>query len=196
MEKKCKKCRREGEKLMLKGDRCFSPKCSVVTRPYIPGQHGPTSRIKLSEYARQLREKQKLKRIYGLSESDIRKYYTEAERSQGSTTEKLISLIESRLDNVIYRAGLSASRSAARQYVSHGKIRKNDRRVTIPSYIVKPGEEFKYDLNVESQDLKTDLTNWITLDPKSKTISIKHIPSREEIELNVNESLVVEFYTR
>lgn len=196
MEKKCKKCRREGEKLMLKGDRCFTPKCAVVTRPYIPGQHGPTSRIKLSEYAKQLREKQKLKRIYGLSESDMRKYYTEAERIQGSTTEKLISLIESRLDNVVFRTGLAPSRAASRQLVSHCKIKKNGKRVNIPSYCVKPGEIFEYTFTLENSDLKADLANWIDLDTKTKSITIKHIPSREEIELNVNESLVVEYYTR
>ena len=194
METKCKKCRREGEKLMLKGDRCFSPKCAVVTRPYIPGQHGPNSRIKLSEYGRQLREKQKIKRIYGLSESDMRKYYAMAEKSEGSTTENLISLIESRLDNAVFRTGLAPSRNASRQLVSHGKVQKNGRKITIPSYMVSPKEvfsfNFKIDENVESK------SNWINVDLKKKVIEIKHIPSREEIELNVNESLVVEYYTR
>lgn len=194
--KKCKKCRREREKLMLKGDRCFTPKCAVVTRPYIPGQHGPTSRVKLSEYARQLREKQKVKRIYGLSESVLRKYYVEAERRQGSTTENLISIVESRLDNIIFRAGLTPSRSAARQVVSHGKIRKDSRRVTIPSYLVAPNETFSFDLQIDDENVSKDMVNWIILDTKKKTVSIKHIPSREEIELNINESLVVEFYTR
>ena len=192
----CRKCRREGEKLLLKGDRCLGPKCAMTKRSYPPGQHGMQMTKKLSEYGRQLRAKQCLKKIYGLSESMLKKYYQISEKNKGNTTEYLISHLELRLDNVIYRANLSPSRSAARQSVSHGKTILNGQKVTIPSIILKPEDKITFSRGVNFEKINSQNVSWISADPKKGEISIKHIPKREEIELNVNENLVVEFYSR
>ena len=192
----CRKCRREGEKLILKGDRCFTPKCAITKRSYAPGQHGVSSVKKLSEYGRQLREKQKIKRIYGIRESVLRKYYDLAERSQSNTTEKMISIMETRLDNVLYRANVAPSRSATRQAVSHGKIYVNKNRVTIPSFLVSEKDEITFDKNVNIEKISAQNISWLNVAKDKNSLVVSKIPTREEVELNVNENLVVEFYSR
>lgn len=192
----CRKCRREGEKLLLKGDRCLSPKCAMTKRSYPPGQHGLQMTKKLSEYGRQLREKQKLKKIYGLYESTLNKYYLLSEKSKGNTTEHLISLLELRLDSILYRANIAPSRSAARQLASHGKVFINDHKVTIPSIILRPEDKITFAKKVDIKNLSQNNISWFKVDTKLGQIMIKHIPTREEIDLGVNENLVVEFYSR
>jgi len=192
----CRKCRREGEKLILKGDRCFTPKCALTKRSYAPGQHGISSVKKLSEYGRQLREKQKIKRIYDISESILRRYYDTAEKSQSNTTEKMISILETRLDNVLYRASVAPSRSAARQIVSHGKVYVNKKRVTIPSYLVSEKDEITFAKDVNTAKISAQNISWLVIAKDKSNITIQKIPTREEVELNVNENLVVEFYSR
>lgn len=192
----CRKCRREGEKLLLKGDRCLGPKCAVVRRSYAPGQHGLSMPKKLSEYGRQLREKQKLKKIYGLSESILKKYYNISEKNKGNTTEYLVSHLELRLDNIVYRSGIASSRSSARQLVSHGKVLLNSKKVSVPSIIVKQEDVVSFGTGVKFDKINNQNISWFTADPKKGQITIKHIPNRDEIELNINESLVVEFYSR
>src|SRR5690554_6304697 len=139
----CRLCRREGEKLFLKGDRCYSAKCSVERRAYAPGQHGQGRRSKPSEYGIQLREKQKLRRIYGVLEAQMRRYFEQSERKQGVTGDNLLQLLERRLDNVVYRLGFAASRAEARQFVRHGHLTVNGKKVNIPSYQVSVGEEIQ-----------------------------------------------------
>lgn len=196
MIKACKKCRREGDKLMLKGERCFSAKCALTRRPYIPGQHGPSSRTKLSEYGRQLREKQKIKRIYGLSESDLERVYREAERIQGNTAENIIKLIESRVDNVVYRTGVCQSRSDSRQVVSHGHVLLDGKKMSTASAQVNPGQSISFDKTVKVETKKIKPASWIKQNEKTKTFEYTTRPSREEIDLNINENLVVEYYSR
>lgn len=182
---------------MLKGERCMSPKCAVVKRPYIPGQHGPNSRIKLSEYGKQLREKQKVKRIFGVSEKQLSNYYSEAERREGNTAENLLSLLESRIDNVIYRSGIVKSHATARQMASHGNIKLNDKKITTPSIQVKPEDAVSYPKTYSLEaNSKSLAPNWIEVDDAKKTITVKHNPTREEIDLSINENLIVEFYSR
>lgn len=181
---------------MLKGERCFSPKCAIIRRPYIPGQHGPNSRTKLSEYGRQLREKQKIKRIYGLSESDLAKIYTEAERLTGNTAENIVKLIESRIDNIVYRTGVSQSRSDARQIVSHGHVFLDGKKLSIASAQVLPGQKIAFDKSVKVETKKIKPAPWIKQDDKDKSFEYLSKPSREEIDLNINENLVVEYYSR
>lgn len=196
MIKACKKCRREGDKLILKGERCFSAKCAMTRRPYVPGQHGPTSRTKLSEYGRQLREKQKIKKIFGLSEADLRKLYAEAERRSGNTAENLVQLIESRLDNIVYRSGVGASRSESRQIVSHAHVNVAEKRLSIPSASLKPGQKLSFDksVKIDSKSIKT--SPWIKFDEKKKSFEYLRLPNRDELDLNINENLVVEYYSR
>lgn len=196
MIKACKKCRREGDKLILKGERCFSAKCSVTRRPYVPGQHGPVQRIKLSEYGRQLREKQKVKKIFGLSEADLSRLYSEADRRTGNTAENLVKLIESRLDNLVYRSGIGASRSDSRQIVSHGHVTVNGRKLSIPSASIKPGQKISFGKVVKIDPKKTKSSSWMKWDDKHKDCEYLRTPSRDEIDLNINENLVVEYYSR
>lgn len=192
----CRKCRREGEKLLLKGERCLGQKCAITKRSYAPGQHGISGTKKLSEYGRQLREKQKIKRIYGISESVLLKYYNNAERSQENTTEKMISILETRLDNVLYRANVSTSRSATRQAVSHGKIYVNGKRVSIPSYLVSEKDEITFAKNFDESKISTNNISWLNAAKDKSTVTVSKIPTREEVDLSVNENLVVEFYSR
>lgn len=192
----CRKCRREGEKLLLKGERCLSPKCAITKRPYPPGQHGLQKTKKLSEYGRQLREKQRLKKIYGLSESTLKKYYNNSEKSKGNTTEYLISLLELRLDNILYRANLADSRSGSRQLVSHGKVLVNGHKVTIPSIILKEKDIISFAKGLKFDKISNQKLSWFKTDPKKGEIAINHLPLREEIDINVNENLVVEYYSR
>lgn len=198
----CRQCRREGCKLFLKGERCVSKKCAFERRPVIPGQHG-ASRKRVTEYGTQLREKQKVKKAYGILEKQFRRYYEEAERMKGVTGENMLSLIERRLDNVIYRMGIGASRSECRQIVNHGHITVNGRRVNIPSYIVKPGDviavkENKKELEMFKQlkGMKIVMPKWLEFNADTLTGKILALPQREDIDLNIQEHLIIELYSR
>jgi small subunit ribosomal protein S4 len=197
-------CRREGVKLFLKGTRCFTPKCAVERRGYPPGQHGQ-GRPRLSEYSAQLREKQKLKRIYGLVERQFRGYFERAERKKGITGDTLLQLLERRLDNVVYRLGFAPSRRDARQLVLHGHFRVNGRKVNIASYQTREGDVIE--LKAKSQQLakvQTSLTDaegrgipaWLELDRPRFQGKVKSLPQKEDITLPVNEQVVVELYSR
>jgi small subunit ribosomal protein S4 len=200
----CKLCRRENMKLFLKGDRCYSDKCSYDRRPYPPGQHGQ-ARIKFSEYGVRLREKQKVRRMYGLLERQYRRYFEEADRQKGVTGETLLRLLERRLDNVVYRLGLGATRVEARQLVRHNHLMVNGKRVNVPSFLVKPGDEIR--VRPRSQKIariqeametieRRGAPAWLELDPKEFKGTVKALPSREEIGAQVQEQLIVEFYSR
>ncbi len=205
----CKLCRREGEKLFLKGARCLSPKCAIEKRAYAPGQHGATSqyrRGRASDYLMQLREKQKARRIYGVLERQFRRYFRMALRSKGMTGSMLLTILESRLDNVVYRAGLADSRPQARQLVQHGHIDVNGHRADAPSLLVKAGDVLtihptsrasKYFKNL-ANDIKDRpaAPQWLSVDPAGLTTRVVKLPSREEIELPLREQLIVEYYSR
>ena len=198
----CRQCRREGCKLFLKGERCVSKKCAFERRPVIPGQHG-ASRKRITEYGTQLREKQKVKKAYGILEKQFRRYYEEAERMKGITGDNMLSLIERRLDNVIYRMGIGASRSECRQIVNHGHITVNGKRVNIPSYIVKVGDvvavkENKKDLEMFKQlkGMKIVMPKWLEFNADTLTGKILAMPQREDIDLNIQEHLIIELYSR
>ncbi|MBO4413046.1 MAG: 30S ribosomal protein S4, partial [Clostridia bacterium] len=185
----CRQCRREGCKLFLKGERCTSKKCAMERRPSLPGQHG-SARKRVTEYGLQLREKQKVKRAYGILEKQFRRYYEEAVRMKGVTGENMLSLIERRLDNVVYRMGIGASRSECRQIVNHGQITVNGRRVNIPSFIVKVGDEIaikenKKELEMFKQlkDIKIVMPKWLEFNTQALTGKILALPTREDIDL-------------
>jgi len=198
----CRLCRREGAKLFLKGDRCYTDKCAFVRRSYAPGQHG-ASRKKLSNYGTQLREKQKAKRIYGVLEKQFRKYYEKAERMRGITGENLLVLLETRLDNVAFRLGYGSSRAEARQLVTHGHFLVNGKKVDIASYRVsvndvisiseksRATEKFK----VFAENPKT-LPKWLVANTESFEGKVVAVPAREDIDINVNETLIVELYSK
>jgi small subunit ribosomal protein S4 len=201
---KCRQCRREGEKLFLKGEKCYTSKCAIENRPFPPGQHGQR-RTRLSDYARQLREKQKLRRIYGVLENQFRLYYKEADRLRGSTGENLLQLLERRLDNVVFRMGFGVSRSEARQLVRHNGITVNGTKVNIPSYQVKAGdvvavsEKAKAQLRVKSaSDLaqQRGLPEWLDVDGSKLEGTFKAIPERSELPAEIQEQLVVELYSK
>ncbi len=200
----CRLCRREGVKLFLKGDRCYSDKCAVERRPYPPGQAGK-KRPRDSEYRVQLREKQKTKRMYGLLEKQFRGYYTLASRQTGITGENLLRLLESRLDNVVYRLGLAKSRDEARQVVRHNHITVNGRRVNIPSYRVRPGDLVA--VGPKSKDLlviktaliaseKIEVPGWLEVDIEKLQGKVLSLPTREMIDAPVREQLIVELYSK
>lgn len=201
----CRLCRREGVKLYLKGDKCYSRKCPVEKRTYPPGQHGHGMQRKLSDYGVQLREKQKMRRIYGVRERQFRIYVKEAIRRPGVTGENLLQLLEMRLDNVVYRLGLAASRAQARQFVSHGHIRVNGKRVNIASYQVRPGDVVEVDESarkippivaaVEAAGGRA-LPAWLEFDANEMRGRVISAPLRDEIDTDVQESLIVEFYSR
>ncbi len=202
---KCRLCRREGVKLYLKGDKCYSRKCPVEKRQYPPGQHGQGMQRKLSDYGVQLREKQKMRRIYGLRERQFRILVKEAVRRTGVTGENLLQLLEMRLDNVTFRLGLASSRAQARQFVSHGHILVNGKRVNIPSYQVRVGDVIEVKESARSiQPLMNAIdasggkasSSWLTFDAKDFKGSILSVPTRDEIDTDVQESLIVEFYSR
>ena len=202
---KCRLCRREGEKLFLKGGKCFSSKCAMENRAFPPGQHGQARRGRMSDYATQLREKQKLRRIYGVLENQFRAYYKEADRRKGSTGENLLQLLESRLDNVVYRMGFGASRSEARQLVRHKAITVNGRRVTIPSYQVKAGDVVAVDEGAAKQlriraaadaASQRGLVDWVEVDLNKLEGVYKNVPERSELPSDINEHLVVELYSK
>jgi small subunit ribosomal protein S4 len=198
----CKLCRREGMKLFLKGERCLTEKCSIERRSYPPGEHG-RGRIKQSEYLLQLREKQKARRYYGLLEDQFRVYYDRATRRSGVTGENLLRLLETRLDNVVYRLGFAASRAQARQLVRHGHFHVNGRRVNIPSYQLKPDDivSIKPSSGAEpvvrdATDLTASVAPWLQADHENLTGKVLKWPEREEIDAPVQESLIVELYSK
>ncbi len=200
----CKQCRREGCKLFLKGDRCVTGKCALERRPTVPGQHGEASlRKKSTGYALQLREKQKVKRAYGLLERQFKKYYLEAKRQKGATGEVMLSLLERRLDNTVYRLGLGASRSECRQIVNHGHITVNGKTVNLPSYQVKIGDVIAVKESDQSTAQFKEIKGGKIIAPKwlevnSDTLSGKVIanPDRSDIDLNISEHLIIELYSR
>ena len=201
----CKLCRREGMKLFLKGTKCNTNKCPFEKKGYAPGQHGQRRRFKQSEYAVQLREKQKVKRMYGLLEKQFRNYFEKAERSQGITGENLLKLLECRLDNVVYRLGMAASRAAARQLVRHRHFMVNGNLVDIPSFQVGAGDEVQVIEKSRQLDAIHDsmkrvrdgkLVDWLTLDKAQLKGSLLEMPVRENIPVNVNEQLIVELYSK
>jgi len=203
-DEQCRVCRREGCKLFLKGDRCYSDKCSVTRRNYGPGDHGQ-KRTKLSEYGTQLREKQKTKYFYGVSEKQFRKYFKMASNKKGITGNNLLQILESRLDNVIYRLGFGASRAQARQLVTHGSIEVNGRKVNIASYLVKPGDtvtikESKKDNPVVKENVQKGSTRpvpeWLELDSEKLSGKIVRYVNRDEIDLTVEDHLIVELYSK
>ena len=198
----CRLCRREGTKLFLKGERCLSKKCAMEKRPVVPGQHGQ-GRKKVTEYGRQLREKQKVKRAYGILEKQMRAYYAEAERLSGVTGETMLSLIERRLDNVVYRMGIGASRAEARQIVNHGHICVNGKKVNIPSYQVKAGDIISIKENKRNiemfkvlKEVKVVLPKWLEFDATKLEGKILDLPRRDDIDLTIEEHLIVEHYSR
>jgi small subunit ribosomal protein S4 len=204
----CKLCRREGVKLMLKGERCLSPKCAIERRNMPPGQHGPSYRRRqLSDYGVRQREKQKVRRIYGVLEKQFRRYYGIANRTKGQTGATLLQLMERRLDNVVYRLGFADSRRQARQLVRHGHFTVNGRKTNIPSYVVKPNDEigvregsrkrtyFK-DLDASGILRKKATPEWLSLDAANLSGRVMRLPDRGELDLSINESLIVEFYSR
>ncbi|MGI8555440.1 MAG: 30S ribosomal protein S4 [Pyrinomonadaceae bacterium] len=203
----CRLCRREGGKLVLKGDRCFKPSCAIEKRgTQPPGMHGATARRKvLVGYGQQLREKQKVKRIYFVLETQFRNYFEKASRQKGITGENLLFMLERRLDNVAYRAGFSTSRRQARQLVNHGHILVNGRKVDIPSFQVKPGdvvsvkEDSRKNAHIEgawSTAAGRGRPNWITATGEDFSVSILALPKREDIDQNINEQLIVELYSK
>ncbi len=204
IEPDCRQCRREGCKLFLKGERCTTKKCAMERRPVIPGQHGNSRRrVTFSEYGSQLREKQKVKRMYGVLEKQFRDYYEEAERMKGVTGENMLSLIERRLDNVVYRMGIGASRSHCRQIVNHGHITVNGKRVNIPSYQVKVGDVIAVKENKQELEsfkaikgMKIVMPKWLEFDTNTLTGKIVALPARDDIDADIKEQLIIELYSR
>lgn len=201
----CRLCRREKQKLFLKGTKCFTEKCPVERRGYPPGQHGQSRRSKVSEYGVQLREKQKIRRMYGLQETQFRNYFEKALRQTGRTGEILVKMLERRLDNTLYRLGLAPSRKTARQLVTHGHILVNNRPVDIPSYLLKAGDtimvrERSRKLDVFHASMKRMKDNamlpWLSLDKAAMTGTFLNIPERADIPLNADEQLIVELYSK
>jgi small subunit ribosomal protein S4 len=205
IEASCRLCRRERQKLFLKGTKCFTEKCPVERRGYPPGQHGQSRRQKISEYGVQLREKQKVRRMYGLMETQFRNYFEKALRQTGHTSEILVKMLERRLDNVVYRLGFAPSRKSARQLVVHGHLMVNNRAVNIPSYFLKPGDTIQ--IRDKSKKLEyihasmkrmkdSAMLPWLTLDKASMTGTFLNIPERADVPLNANEQLIVELYSK
>ena len=200
----CRLCRREGQKLFLKGDKCYSQKCVFGHRPTPPGQHGQARQRKQSEYGIQLREKQKARRAYGVLETQFHRYYEKASNMKGVTGENLLQLLERRLDNVVYRAGFATSRAQARQFVLHGHIYVNGEKVDRASYLVRAGQ----DISLRPRSREIDrfkalregtgriLPKWLTFDPDSLTAKVAALPLREDIDLTLQEHLIVELYSR
>lgn len=206
-EASCKLCRRETVKLFLKGERCYTDKCAIERKNFVPGQHGRIAgrRRKVSEYSLQLREKQKVKRIYGVLEKQFRNYYSKASRQSGVTGENLLQLLETRLDNIIYRLGFAPSRKSARQLVKHRHVFINGKIVDIPSYNVTPGEEVKIKdksnnlglvLSTIERKGKQDVLSWLTVDYKSQTGKLLEVPTRDGIPITAQEQLIVELYSK
>ncbi|MEP7198885.1 MAG: 30S ribosomal protein S4 [Chloroflexota bacterium] len=206
-ESVCKLCRREGMKLYLKGEKCFTPKCPVEKRPYPPGQHGQkrTGRRKVSDYSVQLREKQRARRVYGVLEGQFRRYFSEAERLPGMTGVNLLQLLELRLDNVLYRMRYADSRAQARQIVNHGHVLLNGKPTDIPSALVKPGDMITINQSSTQKKYFKDLSDmlrerkspeWVQRNDADLSAKILGVPSRDQIEVTLNEQLIVEYYSR
>ena len=201
---KCRQCRREGEKLFLKGEKCFTDKCAIERRSHAPGQHGQKN-ARMSDYALQLREKQKVRRIYGVLERQFRRTYAEAERRKGATGPNLLQILECRLDNVAYRMGFGASRTEARQVVRHNGVTVNGRRVNIPSFHVRPGdvialtagarEQLRVKAALEAAEQR-GLPEWVAVDGKEGKGTFKSVPARTDLPSTINESLIVELYSK
>ena len=205
LDPKCRQCRREGEKLFLKGEKCFTDKCAIERRSYAPGQHGQKSGQRLSGFGIQLREKQKMRRTYGVLERQFRMIYFAAERRKGQTGEILLQLLEARLDNLAYRMGFGASRSEARQLVRHNGVIVNGKRVNIPSFVLRPGDvvelsdKAKHHLRVKAALEAAEsrgFPEWLEVDAKAGKGVFKAFPQRADLPATINESLVVELYSR
>lgn len=203
-DEQCRICRREGQKLFLKGSRCYTDKCSIARRNYAPGQHGQR-RKKLSEYGTQLREKQKTKAFYGVQEKQFRKYFEMASVTKGVTGERLLQILESRLDNVVYRLGFGVSRAQARQLVNHGHFEVNGKKVDIPSYLVKPGDVVAVrEIRKDNKTIKENVENnssrpipaWLEKDNEKLSGKVLKLASREDIDIPVQEHLIVELYSK
>jgi small subunit ribosomal protein S4 len=203
----CRLCRREGEKLFLKGERCYSPKCAVERRAYPPGLHGRQAQFqkKVSDYGLQLRAKQKARRVYGVMERQFRRYFAEAERRRGLTGTNLLALLESRLDNVVYRLGFASSRPQARQVVRHGHVEVNGRRVNVPSYLVELGDIIAVRpasrqtpmFKMVAQDLEhRGVPEWLSRDDELMTGRVLSVPDRGDLDVTLDEQLIVEYYSR
>ena len=203
-DEQCRICRREGQKLFLKGSRCYTDKCSVTRRNYAPGDHGQ-GRKKISEYGTQLREKQKTRSFYGVGEKQFRKYFEMAENKKGITGENLLQILESRLDNVVYRLGFGVSRAQARQFVNHGHFEVNGEKVDIPSYLVKVGDviavrEIKKDNKTIKENLEVNaarpVPEWLEKDADKMQGKVLRLASREDVDIPVEEHLIVELYSK
>jgi len=204
-EAACRLCRRENLKLFLKGDRCYTDKCAFERRSYPPGQHGQRRGRKISDYGIQLREKQKVKRIYGVLEKQFRKYYTRADRQKGITGTNLLILLERRLDNIVYRMGFASSRNQARQLVRHNHSTVNGRKVNIPSYQVKIGDVIEvreksrkspFILEAMETVVRREMPSWLEIDGSNFRGIVKEFPNREELTMPINEQLIVELYSK
>jgi small subunit ribosomal protein S4 len=203
-ESVCRLCRREGMKLFLKGERCFKEKCAVERRPYAPGEHGKR-RVKMQPYGLQLREKQKVRRVYGVLEAQFRRYFAEAARQRGVTGENLLRLLEQRLDNVVYSLGFASSRSQARQLVRHGHVKVDGRKVNVPSFQVRVGMQVELKEKIRSNAQVADALDtaqgrgvppWLELDAENFRGKVVAVPTREDIRLPIQEQLIVELYSR
>ena len=205
LDAKCRQCRREGEKLFLKGEKCFTDRCAIERRNYAPGQHGQKSGMRLSDFGKQLREKQKLRRIYGVLERQFRKTYFEADRRKGITGENLLFILESRLDSLAYRMGFGISRSEARQVVRHNAILVNGKRVNIPSFQCRPGDvievasrakdQLRIKAAAEAAESRS-IPEWLEVDTKALKGTFKSLPARTDLPSTINESLVIELYSK
>lgn len=202
LDPKCRQCRREGCKLFLKGEKCTTKKCPLERRPFVPGQHGQ-GRKRVTQYGTQLREKQKVKRAYGILEKQFKAYYMEAERMKGVVGENLLSLIERRLDNVVYRMGIGSSRNESRQIVNHGHITVNGHTVDIPSFSVKAGDvievkETKRDKEMFKalKGMKVVMPKWLEFNPDTLSGKVLALPKREDVDMNISEHLIIELYSR
>ena len=205
LDAKCRQCRREGEKLFLKGEKCFTDKCAIERRGYAPGEHGKSRRIKETNYGQQLREKQKTRQIYGLLERQFRHYFAKASEAKGVTGEVLLQMLERRLDNVLYRVNFALSRSQSRQVVRHGHVTVNGRSVDIPSFLVKPGDTIA--IREKSRKMASILTTiearkgqnapeWLDVDTDQLSAKVLSIPTRDSIPIPINEQLIVELYSK
>ena len=200
----CRMCRREGTKLFLKGDKCFSAKCAQTARPTPPGQHGQARARKASEYGMQLREKQKARRAYGLMEGQFRRTFGKAEGMKGITGDNLLQLLERRLDNVVYRSGLASSRAQARQFVCHGLFTVNGKKVDIPSFTTKVGDVISVRTNrrdiehfkIVKEGVNRVVPKWLTTVATNLTTTVNALPQRDDVDLTLQENMIVEFYSR
>jgi small subunit ribosomal protein S4 len=205
VEAVCRQCRREGQKLFLKGQRCYSRKCAFERRSYAPGQHGQVVNRKVKEYGLQLREKQKMRRIYGVREGQFRGYFAEAVRRRGVTGENLVQLLELRLDNAVYRLGFAASRAQSRELVAHGHFTVNGRKVNTASYMVRPGEVIEVKessrgivpiVEAIQSTAGSRIPAWLEVNAEQRQGKVLHAPLRDEVDTQVDETLIVEFYSR